>query len=85
MQPQKVNIDINKSKLVKCECGNPFYQQVIIMREISGVLVGQAGKNVLSTIPIMICTECKKPHTSSEPYLKEPESVKEEPTIKLIN
>lgn len=82
MQPQqKINIDIKKSKLIKCECGNPYYQQVVIMREVSGLLVGQAGKNVTSTIPVLMCTECKKPHPSNAPYLQESEPIQESSLI----
>ena len=83
-QQQQLKIDINKSTLLKCECGNPYYKQVIIMRQVSGILMGQAGKDIISPIQIMICTECKKPHENYAPYLKESE-VKEEPLLKLAS
>jgi len=82
---QKVNIDISKTTLAKCECGNPYYEQVIIFREVNGLLVGQAGKNVHQPFPVMVCRECKKPHSTSLPYLQENQIAKEKPQTETIN
>lgn len=69
MQPQPP-IDISKSKLVKCECGNPFFQQVIVFREVSAKTIGHI-ENVQQPVSVMICMECKKPHLTAAPYLLE--------------
>lgn len=82
MQKQ-VNIDISKTKLVRCECGNPYYQQVVIFREVSGILMGQGGKNVHQPQAVLICTECKKPHASSIPYLIETKE-EEKPVLEIV-
>lgn len=83
MQPQKVNIDISKTKLVKCECGSPLFQQAVVFREVSGILVGQAGQNVQNAMTVLICMKCEKPHSTSAPYLQDNEVV-EEPILKVV-
>lgn len=83
-QQQKVNIDISKTKPVKCECGCQFYYEVIIMREVSGLLIGQT-QNQISQVKIFICLDCKTPHPSFRALLQEPQPEQKESIIKSIH
>lgn len=77
MQQQQINIDIKKTKLIRCDCGNPFYKVMVVYREVPGLLLGQS-KNIHQPFQVMLCDRCERPHPSSAPFVEEPETEKTE-------
>ena len=50
---------INNAKNVKCEnCGNETFNQVFIIKFISGLL-NPDGKDLFAPVPVYNCAECK--------------------------
>jgi hypothetical protein len=58
-QQQEVRLDLSQTTPIICECGNQFFQEVVMIRKWSRFASGlPTDQNV--PIPVMICTECKK-------------------------
>lgn len=58
-QQQEVRLDLSETTPVICECGNLFFQEVVMIRKWSRFASGlPTDQNV--PIPLMVCTECKK-------------------------
>jgi hypothetical protein len=58
-QEQQVRLDLNQTTSITCECGNQFFQEVVILRKWSRLASGlPTDQNV--PIPVMICTKCDK-------------------------
>lgn len=54
----QINLDLNQTSGVTCEeCGNPFFNQAMVIRKASGFLTG-TGKPTLIPIPVFTCTKC---------------------------
>lgn len=70
MEQQKLNIDFSKYKNIRCaNCESIFWKKVFIMKEITGVIVGQTQ---IAPREIIICECCQKVHPSFEQFMKEP-------------
>ena len=58
-QQQEMRLDLSQTTSITCDCGNSFFQEVIMLRKWSRFASGlPTDQNV--PIPVMICTECKK-------------------------
>lgn len=58
------NIDISQTTPVVCEnCGHSHFQEVVLIRKISGFLSG-TGKPTYIPIPVFACTKCN--HVNKE-------------------
>ena len=55
----KVNVDLNKCPDARCECGHPFFKNMLCMKRIPGIM---AGSTVDQYIPInfIACELCSK-------------------------
>jgi hypothetical protein len=59
MQQQEMRLDLSQTTSIICDCGNQFFQEVVMIRKWSRFASGlPTDQNV--PIPVMICTECKK-------------------------
>ncbi len=58
-QQQEVRLDLSQTTPIKCECGNHFFQEVMMLRKWSRFASGlPTDQNV--PIPVMVCTKCNK-------------------------
>ena len=57
-------VDINKVPTEVCEkCGWHFFRNRIMVKNIPGLLVGQADKQMM-LFDFLVCEKCGKPHPS---------------------
>jgi hypothetical protein len=54
---QQINIDIDTLSTVLCDCGNHYFEQVVMLKVIPA-LYSQTGKQAILTVPCMKCTKC---------------------------
>jgi len=58
MQPQKqLNITIDKTTPVKCECGNQTFTEALMLRKVSRFITGQP-EDRMTPIPVFLCSSC---------------------------
>jgi hypothetical protein len=58
-QQQEVRLDLSQTTSITCECGNPFFQEAMMLRKWSRFASGlPTDQNV--PIPVMVCTKCDK-------------------------
>ena len=66
MQQQEVRLDLSQTTPITCECGNSFFQEVVILRKWSRFASGlPTDQNV--PIPVMVCTKCNKTNEETLP------------------
>lgn len=58
-QNHKVNIDLVQQKKITCECGNKFWQEVVLATKVPGIMVG-GTQDQLVLVKILQCIDCKK-------------------------
>lgn len=76
-QGLKMNVDLNQTHPVVCdECGGVYFQEVIHIRKVSGLLTG-TGQTSYLPIPVFQCTNCK--HVNEEFLPKEVSKLNNEP------
>lgn len=70
---QNLNVDFNQTSPVLCEkCGHQYFQQVLHLRQVSGLLSG-TGKTSYIPIPVFACNSCG--HINEEFQPKEGKSL----------
>ena len=58
-QQQEMRLDLSQTTPIKCECGNPFFKEAVMIRKWSRFASGlPTDQNV--PIPVMVCTKCEK-------------------------
>lgn len=65
-QNTQVNLDLSKAKTIECEnpeCDSIVFRPVNILKEVSGVMIGQPRNQIVS-FGILQCAECKVYQTS---------------------
>ncbi|MEK6883965.1 MAG: hypothetical protein AABY22_30325, partial [Nanoarchaeota archaeon] len=63
-----IHIDVpalNKSQTEYCECGCPFFSNKIILKKVSGILLG-IGKDQLVPVNLLLCENCSRIHGSTK-------------------
>lgn len=86
---QTIHIDVpmlNKSITEYCECGCPFFSNKMILKKVSGILLG-IGKDTLVPVNLLTCEGCGRIHNSTKlqypgleiPAVKEPPSNEQKP------
>lgn len=64
MENQQIKLSLDQTLEVVCEkCGNLFFDEVLHIRKISGILTG-TGNSSYMPIPLFACTKCK--HVNKE-------------------
>jgi hypothetical protein len=54
-----ISVQFKDTVAVKCECGCAVFEEKIVMRKISALLVG-AGQPDRKIIPVPVCAKCNK-------------------------
>lgn len=55
---QNLNVDFNQTTPVICEeCSSPYFQQTLVIRQVSGILTGQREPSFVP-IPVFSCAKC---------------------------
>ncbi len=76
-QGLKMNVDLDQTLPLHCdECRGIYFQEVIHIRKVSGLLTG-TGQTSYLPIPVFQCTNCK--HVNEEFLPKEVSKLKNEP------
>jgi len=58
MMEQELNISLDKTTEMVCDgCGNPTFQQVVLLRRASRFVTGTA-QDALIPIPLFACAKC---------------------------
>ena len=58
-QQQEMRLDLSQTTPIKCECGNSFFKEAVMLRKWSRFASGlPTDQNV--PIPVMVCTKCEK-------------------------
>jgi hypothetical protein len=58
-QQQEMRLDLSQTTPITCECGNHFFQEVMMLRKWSRFASGlPTDQNI--PIPVMVCTKCNK-------------------------
>lgn len=58
MEPQKLNISLDKTESVKCEkCNNEVFNDGVLLRKASRFMTGTA-QDALIPIPVFVCSKC---------------------------
>ena len=57
-------VDINRIPTELCSCGWHFFRKRILIKNVPGLLVGQADAQVM-LFEFLVCEKCGKPHKSS--------------------
>lgn len=59
MQPMQLNIRPDQLEDVECaNCGSIFFRQALILKKISGALVGKKEKQLVPPIGVFRCEDC---------------------------
>lgn len=64
---QNINVSFDQSLPVVCEeCGGVYFQEVLYIRKVSGILTGSSKPSYIP-IPVFQCTECHHVNTEFLP------------------
>jgi len=70
---ENVNVDLNQTTPVVCEeCGHPYFDQAIVIRKVSGLLVGTGTKPSYVPIPVFACKSCGHVNAEFQPKEQKP-------------
>lgn len=51
--------DVMSSENVVClKCGCVIFREAVVLKKVSGILMGSADKQVIAPIPVMVCNQC---------------------------
>lgn len=68
-QQLKMNVDLSQTSTLTCEeCGHLYFEEVLHIRKVSGLLTG-TGQTSYLPIPVFQCTNCN--HVNEEFLPKE--------------
>ena len=63
-QSKQVNINPNDMKTVSCansKCDGKIFSQNVMVKSVSGMLIGTPGQDKIVPIPVFVCIKCGTP------------------------
>jgi DNA-directed RNA polymerase subunit RPC12/RpoP len=57
MTENKINISLDKTDEIKCECGNNTFLEGMMLRKVSRFVIG-SSQNAIIPISVMVCSKC---------------------------
>ena len=53
----QIRVDLEKTREIRCECGNNRFTQAFFVREIPSILIGKKDPEYIN-IPVFECSHC---------------------------
>jgi hypothetical protein len=60
MEQQNINLSLDKTTEVECDCGNNVFLEGAMLRKVSRFLTG-TDRDAIMPIPVMVCSKCGTP------------------------
>jgi hypothetical protein len=65
-QTPQINITLDKTTPIECECGNRTFGEALMLRKVSRLIAGTA-KDAVMPINVFVCCSCHQPLPESLP------------------